>query len=105
MRILFDQGVLVPLRRALPNHDVWTAYEMGWTELSNGALLKRADAEFDVLVTTDQGIRFQQNLVGVRLAILILPTTNWSAINTRVETVAQALDGLHPGAVVALDWR
>jgi len=47
MKILFDQGVPVPLRRALPAHSVSTAYEIGWAELSNRALLKKADAEFD----------------------------------------------------------
>src|SRR5882724_10956679 len=64
MKILFDQGVPVPLRRALPAHSVSTAYEIGWAELSNRALLKKADAEFDILITTDQGLRFQQNLGG-----------------------------------------
>jgi predicted nuclease of predicted toxin-antitoxin system len=75
MKILFDQGVPAPLRRALPDHTVSTAYEMGWAELTNGDLLKQANAAFDVLITTDQGLRFQQNLAGLRLAIIVLPTT------------------------------
>jgi hypothetical protein len=81
MRILFDQGVPVPLRRAFSSHTVSTAYERGWAELANGALLKRAEAEFDVLITTDQGLRFQQNLAELRLAIVVLPTTDWSTIS------------------------
>jgi hypothetical protein len=74
MRILFDHGTPAPLRRALTAHSVSTAYEMGWTELDNGALLQAAEAEFDVLITTDQNLRYQQNLSGRRLAILVLPT-------------------------------
>lgn len=53
MRILFDQGVPAPLRRAFAAHIISTAYEMGWAELPNGALLKQAEAEFDILITTD----------------------------------------------------
>jgi hypothetical protein len=64
MRILFDQGTPAPLRRALKNHSVSTAYEMGWAELSNGTLLRSAESEFDVLITTDRNIRYQQSLAG-----------------------------------------
>ena len=67
----------MPLRRALTSHAVSTAYEMAWTELDNGALLKAAEGQFDVLITTDRNLRYQQNLVGRQLAILVLPTTSW----------------------------
>jgi len=53
MRILFDHGVPAPLRRALTGHTISTAYEMGWTELDNSALLQAAEMDFDVLITTD----------------------------------------------------
>jgi len=69
MRVLFDQGTPVPLRRRLPDHRVETAYERGWSDLRNSALLDRAEAEgFDVLVTTDQSLRHQQNLAARRLS-------------------------------------
>ena len=105
MRILFDQGVTVPLRRAFSAHSVSTAYELGWAELTNGALLTRAEAEFDVLITTDQGLRFQQNLAGLRLAMIVLPTTDWSAIQEHQETIAAAVAGARPGEVLTLGWR
>jgi hypothetical protein len=70
MRVLFDQGTPDPLRRALTAHVVSTAYEMGWSALSNGDLLDAAAAQFDAFVTTDQNLRNQQNLAGRRLAIL-----------------------------------
>jgi uncharacterized protein DUF5615 len=77
VRVLFDQGVPVPLREHLRGHDVRTAFDLGWSQLSNGELLARAEKEFDVLVTTDRNLQHQQNLSGRRLAILVLPTTNW----------------------------
>ena len=66
MRILFDQGTPAPLRRALKQHTVSIAYEKGWDKLENGELLKAAEAEFDVFVTTDKNLRHQQRLIGRR---------------------------------------
>ena len=102
MRILFDHGTPVPLRRVLGGHSVSTAFELGWTELDNGALLKAAEAKFDALVTTDQNLRYQQNLTGRMLAILVLPTTSWPAIRLHAEQVAVAIDALRPGDFVEL---
>jgi predicted nuclease of predicted toxin-antitoxin system len=76
VKILFDQGTPAPLRRSLKQHTVATAYELGWTDLDNGRLLAAAESEFDALVTTDKNLRYQQNLAGRRLAILVLPTAN-----------------------------
>jgi hypothetical protein len=65
MKILFDQGTPVPLRAALVGHTVETAYERGWSTLSNGSLPAAAEeASFDVLITTDQNLPSQQTLVG-----------------------------------------
>ena len=104
MRILFDHGTPVPLRRALIGHSVFTAYELGWTELDNGALLKAAEAEFDVLITTDQNFRYQQNLTGRSLAILVLPTTSWPRIQAHAEQIAAAVNALSPGGFVELKF-
>ena len=64
MKILFDHGTPVPLRRSLPGHEVSTAYEMGWAELPNGDLLAAAEKDFQALITTDKNLRYQQNLAG-----------------------------------------
>jgi len=69
MRILFDHGTPAPLRRKLVGHSVATAYEIGWADLDNGSLLDAAEAEFDILITTDQSLRHQQNLIGRKLSI------------------------------------
>jgi len=104
MRILFDHGTPAPLRRALTGHTLSTAYEMGWTELDNGALLKAAETEFEALITTDQNLRYQQNLTGQRLAILVLPTTSWPKIRAHEAEVVAAVSALRPGDVVELNF-
>ncbi len=69
MRVLFDQGPPAPLRTALVGHEVETAYEQGWSTLKNGDLLLVAEEHgFDVLVTTDMNLRYQQNLSARRMA-------------------------------------
>ena len=71
MKVLFDQGTPVPLRRSLPGHAVATAFELGWATLRNGELLDRAEAEgYELLITTDQQLRHQQNLSGSALGHL-----------------------------------
>lgn len=105
MKILFDQGTPAPLRRALTDHSVATAYEMAWTQLSNGALLRAAEAQFDVLITTDQNLRYQQNIAGNRLAILVLPTTNWPKLSAHQGLIAEAVNQLRPGDFVELNFE
>jgi predicted nuclease of predicted toxin-antitoxin system len=104
MRILFDQGTPAPLRHALSHHSVSTAYEMAWAQLSNGALPNVAEAQFDVLITTDQNLRYQQSVARSRLAILILPTTNWPKLRAHQALVAAAVERLSPGDVVELNF-
>ena len=76
MRILFDQGTPVPLRAHLDGHTIRTAFELGWSNLQNGELLAAAEAAFDLLITTDQQMRYQQNISRRQLAVLVLPTTS-----------------------------
>jgi hypothetical protein len=95
--VLFDQGTPVPLRRALTDHIVATAFEMGWAEMENGQLLDVVEAAFDALITTDQNLRYQQNLTGRRLAILVLPTTSWPIIERHVAEVVVAVGELRSG--------
>jgi hypothetical protein len=71
MRILLDHGTPAPLRQKLTGHSISTAYEMGCAQLDNGTLPKAADGSFDIFITTDQNLRYQQNLVGRKLAILV----------------------------------
>lgn len=77
---------------------------MAWTGLDNGALLAAAEAQFDALITTDRNLRYQQNLTGRRLAILMLPTTSWPKIRDHAVQVAAAVDALRAGDVVELNF-
>jgi hypothetical protein len=97
MKVLFDHGTPVPLRHALTGHSVSTAYEMGWAKLDNGALLEAAEREFDILVTTDQNLRYQQTFSGRRLAILVLPTTSWPRMQTNLDRIRNILNAMRPG--------
>jgi hypothetical protein len=103
MRIIFDQGTPAPLRHALADHDVTTAQEKGWSELSNGDFLRAAQAGFDALVTTDHNLRYQQNTAGCRLAILVLSTTSWPRIQRHLERVVSAVNGLKPSDFVEVE--
>lgn len=92
MKILFDQGTPVPLRTFLQPHRVETAYERGWDRLRNGELLMMAETEgFDVLVTTDSGLKYQQNLTGRKIAIVVLLSTSWPKIQRKAANVALAV--------------
>ncbi len=98
MKILFDQGTPVPLRAYLTEHDVDTAYERGWSGLQNGDLLQATENEaYDVFVTTDQNLKYQQNMTGRRLAILVLLTTSWPIIKPHSVEICRAIEGLLVG--------
>lgn len=98
MRILFDQGTPVPLRQYLAGHSVETAFERGWSDLQNGDLLERAEGDgFQLLITTDQNLRHQQNLADTRLAVLVLLSTSWPRIRIRVDDIRVAVDDMGAG--------
>lgn len=82
MRILFDKNVPVGVRRFLAGHEVRTFVEMQWhPQLENGELLKASeDSEFDVMVTSDQNIVYQQNLAGRKLALVVLGSNIWPIV-------------------------
>jgi predicted nuclease of predicted toxin-antitoxin system len=105
MRLLFDQGTPQPLRRELKGHVVDTVYERGWSTLSNGVLLATAEtAGYDLLVTTDQNLRYQQNLTGRRLAILVLRTTSWHRIRQHIDRVQSTIDAMSEGSYLEISF-
>ena len=104
MRVLFDQGTPAPLRHALVGHSVETAFELGWGTLQNGALLAAAEAQgFEVFLTTDKNLKYQQNLVGRRLAIVVLSTTSWPRIRAASAKVLEAVDSAQAGSFIEVD--
>ena len=105
MRILFDHGTPRGIARALPAHTILTAYAQGWDRLHNGALLQAAeDAAVDVLLTTDQHIRYQQNLTGRKLALVVLTgTTKWTRVRLYLDRIAVAVQAATPGSYTEVD--
>ena len=98
MRILFDQGTPVPLRRSLSGHDVATAYELGWSTLTNGDLIRLAEQEgYELLITTDTNLRYQQNLKDRNLAILVLTTTSWPRIRQVTDRIEATIALIETG--------
>ena len=102
MRILFDQGTPAPLRSHL-KHEVATVVDLGWSTLSNGELLARAEAAgFEVFVTTDQNLKYQQSLPRRRIAVAVLTKASWPRIERDLANVRAAIDALTPGQYVEI---
>lgn len=98
MKILFDQGTPVPLRQHLSEHTVTTAYEEGWSNLSNGDLLNAAEENgYQVFVTTDQSLRFQQNLRESQIAIVVLLSASWPRIRLHVDDIREVINAIGAG--------
>jgi hypothetical protein len=105
MRILFDQGTPVGIRDSLLAHDVSTAYQMGWSTLSNGELLRSSEmAGFDVLLTTDKNLVYQQNIKDRKIAIVILGHARWSAIRAILGKITEASRDQNPAITRSLKY-
>jgi predicted nuclease of predicted toxin-antitoxin system len=89
MRVLLDECVPRRLKRELTGHEVTTVTEHGWSGIKNGELLGLADAEFDVFLTVDQNLKYQQNLAGLRIGIILLV-----ARNNRLTTLLPLMPGV-----------
>lgn len=83
----------MPLRLVIENHTVSTAYELGWSTLKNGELLQAAeDAGFDVLLTTDTNLKYQQNLATRKISVVVLTSTSWPRIRAVADKVIAAIE-------------
>jgi hypothetical protein len=105
MLILFDHGTPRGLARALSKHTVIKAKARGWDRLNNGELLRVAEeAAFDLLLTTDRRIRYQQNLTGRKIAIIVLGgTTKWVRVRLHLQRIADAVNTATPGSYAEVD--
>lgn len=97
MTLLFDEGTPLPLRACLTGHVVHTVQELGWSSMSDGALLARAEGLFDVFITADRNLRHQQNLSNLTLAILVLPTPSWPKLSPHANKIRDAVHRLGKG--------
>lgn len=98
MLILFDHVTPRGVARALKGHTVTKAKDRGWDELTNGDLLAAAErAGFDVLLTADKNMRYQQNFTGRRIGLVVLGTPQWPLVKLHLDKIAAAVDACTPG--------
>jgi hypothetical protein len=104
MRILFDHGTPAPLIPFLQGHAVTKAIERGWDRISNGQLLNAAEAAgFDLVLTTDKRIRYQQNLTGRKIAIVVLGNSQWRIVRQHLDRIASAVNQATPGSYAVVE--
>ena len=104
MLILFDQGTPRGIADSLSNHTVREAKSQGWDKLTNGELLIAAEeAGFDVLLTTDKNLRYQQNLKARRIAIVVLGKGGWRLIRPVISSVVNAVNAAQPGTYTEVE--
>ena len=77
---------------------------MGWGGLKNGDLLRKAEGQFEVFISTDQNLKYQQQVLGRKLAILVLPTNDWPTIRSKGAEISAKVGMLKPGDFVELNW-
>jgi len=104
MLILFDHSTPAPLSSFLSGHTVTTARDRGWDRLSNGDILAAAEAAgFDVLLTADNSIKYQQNLSRRRIALVVLSSPQWPRVRLEVVRIAAAVSAAVPGSYFEVD--
>jgi hypothetical protein len=104
MLILFDHVTPGGIARFLPGHTVLKAKDRGWDTLTNGDLLTEAErAGFEVLLTADKNMRYQQNLTGRRIALVVLSTPQWPLVRLHTERIAEAVNSATPGSYVEVE--
>ena len=104
MLILFDNGTPAPLRYALKGHVVVEAIERGWDRLLNGELIAAAEAAgFELLVTTDKNMRYQQDLKGRKIAFVVIGNQQWPTLRRYVGRVVAAVNAATPGSYAEVD--
>ena len=100
MKIILDESTPQKLRLLIDNrHIVVTTWFQGWSGLKNGMLLAAAEvAGFELFITADQELSYQQNLTGRRIALLVLSTNNWAVIKEQMASISYAIDAAVPGS-------
>ncbi|HVX83646.1 MAG TPA: DUF5615 family PIN-like protein [Phycisphaerae bacterium] len=103
MKILLDECVPWPLQKLLTGHEITSVKRRGWGGIKNGALLALAEGEFELFITSDQNLRYQQALAGRRLAILELSTNKWRSILRAGDEIRARVAAIRPGDFVRVN--
>jgi predicted nuclease of predicted toxin-antitoxin system len=96
LKVFFDECVPRPLMKLFPEYEIRTAQDMGWGRKKNGELLKLAETQFEIFVTTDTNLRYQQNLKERRIALLVLSPNNLHLLKSKYQEIAAAIASLQP---------
>jgi hypothetical protein len=104
MKILFDNGTPNPTARSLIGHEVTFARQIGWEELENGELIQRAEeAGYELLLSTDKNIRYQQNLSGRKIALIVLGNSQWPIVRRHLDRIVAAVNACTPGSYTEVE--
>lgn len=101
-KIILDENLPHPLRHCFPDQQVVTVFHQGWSGIQNGELLKLIDGEFDILVTADKKLRYQQNLKNRKIGIIELPSTRMSAIEALMPKIQAAVKAIQVGEYIEI---
>jgi predicted nuclease of predicted toxin-antitoxin system len=105
LKILIDQNVSARLARLLTGHEATHASSKGWAELTNGDLLTAAEADgFQIFLTADKNIRYQQNLTGRGIALVVLGTNQLEILFANIDRIRQAVDTVSPGGYLTVPF-
>jgi hypothetical protein len=102
VKVLLDECTPLIVKKRLSGHDVITVQEMGWAGVKNGALLALAEPLFEVFVTTDKSLRYQQNLSRLKLAFILLPSNRVPVVEAVSPTLEVALTNIKTGDFVEI---
>lgn len=98
MKVLFDNGTPKPIAACLTGHEITYARQIGWHEMANGELIQQAEAAgYDVLLSTDKNIRYQQNFVHRKIALVVLGNQQWPIVKKYLDRIAAAISVCTPG--------
>lgn len=103
MRILLDECTPSIVKKSLPHRQIETVQELGWSGIKNGDLLRSASGVFDVLITTDKNLQYQQNLKAYELGIVVLPTNQVPIVEMLLPTLDTVLDEIGIGDYIELN--
>ena len=102
MKIIIDECVPHIVKKRLPHHQIKTVQELGWSGVKNGELLNLIEADFDIFVTSDKNLRYQQNLENRKTAILLLPSNQVPIIENLLPRIDEELEKIQPGEFVEI---
>jgi hypothetical protein len=99
LRIILDENLPTALKPLMPGHEVRSVRDLGWLAIGNGRLLAMAEAAgFEVMITGDKNMRYQQNLAGRRIAMIVLSSSQWQTVRAGIDRIVAALDQAIPAS-------